>query len=163
MRHDLVRWAGTLMAVGALVALPACDRDDHDDHEEFASLEVIDQGQASQPVVATWTHDGGWEGQLPSVSLSSANQRIVLGFRAYAEDGDEFTLSETGENSIRYRLDQGATEGILNMELDDEELFHGDHVHIYGLAQGITQIRFLFWHDDHADAETTGISISVVP
>lgn len=164
MRSHVGRTIGATLALTGLLALPACDRDSDDDHEDdFASLEVIDRGDPAQPVVAVWTAAAGWDGALPEISLASANQRISIGFRAYAEDGDEFTLSETGEYSIRYAVAAGAPAGIVDMDHDDPVLFHGDHVHVYGAAEGTTQIQFLFWHVDHADASTTPIAVNVVP
>ncbi len=161
MHSRITRLFGTTLALSALLLLPACDRDNQDDgHGEMEMLQVLDRGQTSQPVVATWTHDGGWEGALPSVSLSSSSQRIVLGFRAYDEEGHEITLSETGDDSIRFGLAAGATQGIIRTDLED--IFHGDHVYIHGQAAGSTQIQFHLWHDDHADQSTTAISITVV-
>ncbi len=162
MPFPFARRVATLLALPILLAVAACS-DDHDDgHGDMHMLEVIDRGQTNQPVVATWTLSGGWEGSLPSVSLSSTNQRISIGFRAFAPDGDEVTLSESGPLSIRYGLASGATTGIIDTGLADNVLFHGDHVHIYGTSTGSTQIQFLLWDVDHADRATTPISITVV-
>ena len=162
MKSNFVRRAATLLALPAVFFLAACDSDDDHGHNDMASLQVIDRGQTSQPVVATWTVNGGWEGSLPNVSLASTNQRISIGFRAFAADGDELTLSESGENSIRYSLASGAPSGIIDTGRAEGTLFHGDHVYIFGVAPGSTQVQFLLWHDDHAERATAPISVTVV-
>ena len=131
----------------------------HDHHHdgEIVRIEVVDRGQTDQPVVATWTKDG-WTGELPVVSLASTNKRISLGIKAIADDGDDLIAHDDLE--ARYALASGAPTGIIDVERDD--IFHGDHIHVYGVAAGVTQIRVLIWHDDHADLETDPIAISVV-
>jgi hypothetical protein len=164
MRIEFAR-GGTILALGALLALPACDRDSTgpNDHDvDMHALEVIDRGETAQPVVATWTLAGGWDGgsEIPTIDLTSANQRISIGFRAYDQNGEEITLEEDGEYSIRYRVENPA-QTALDMDHDDDTLFHGDHVHIYGAEPGSAEVRFIFWHVDHSDRETTPIGVPV--
>lgn len=164
MYRSLAFRPAVLLLLPVALFLGACDRgvtEADDDHEEFYRLQVIDRGQVDRPVVATWTAGQGWSGTLPAVSLSSTNQRISIGFRVFDEDGDELPLSEDGE-SIRYALATGAPQGIIDMGRAANVLYHGDHVHIYGVTAGTTRIQFLLWHIDHADDATDPIDITVV-
>lgn len=132
----------------------------------MASVQIIDQGQTAQPVVATWTAGGGWEGELPEIHLvGSPRGRIVLGVRAFDSDGDELTLTETGEYSVRFRLAAGAPQEVVDMSphgSSESVLFHGDHVYVYGASHGLTRIQFLLWHSEHADGVTDPIDIEVI-
>lgn len=159
MNRKLTRWIGTVAALGALLALPACDRDDDDDHEDMAILQVLDQTQPGQPVVATWTVQGGWTGALPDLPLGD-EVRLSLGLVVMADDGDQLTLEENGEFWMQYWLAGNAPTGIIDVGRDD--LFHGDHVHIYGASVGTTQIQFELWHVDHVEAATSAIDVNVV-
>lgn len=159
MNRNITRWIGTVAALGALLAVPACDRDDHDDdHEDLAVLEVRDRTQPGQPVVATWTHDGGWTGALPELT-TDPEDRLSLGFNALTSDGDPLQLEEDGEFFIQYWTAPGAPTGIIDTGRDD--LFHGDHVHVYALLAGTTQIQFELWHVDHVEDATTPIEVVV--
>ncbi len=131
----------------------------HDDDEALGTVEIIDRGQTARPVVATWTHDGGWEGELPVLDLAAA-ERLSLGARIYDGDGQEHTLEEDGEWSVRFWTAEGAEEGIVDLDRDD--IFHGDHVHLYGLEAGTTELVFILWHDDHAEDQTDGIEFTVI-
>jgi hypothetical protein len=161
MRSKLPRWIGTAAALGALLVVPACDRDDVDDHDDMHALEVVDRTVSGQPTVATWTLAGGWEGELPVLDISDdPNARLSLGLRAFDPDGDQLTLVEGGEFFMQYWLAPDAPEGVV--DLDRDGLFHGDHVHVYGEAAGTTQIRFELWHVDHEERATGPISLTVV-
>lgn len=157
-----VRPIGTFLLLGVLAALPACDRDPVDEeHGEPESLEVTHVDAEGEPLVATWTIDGGWDGELPSIELDAEEPILVLGFRAFDDEGHEIELSETGEFEIRYDpVDEEQT--VLDMDRPDEELFHGDHVHLYGAAPGSTDIRFAVWHGNHSDRDLPAIQVTVV-
>jgi hypothetical protein len=161
MLNKTTRWMGTVAVLGAFLALPACDRDDHDDHDEMEILQVLNRGESGQPVIATWTRDGGWTSNsaIPDLPLGE-DIRHSLGFVATAGDGDTFDLDEDGEYWIQFWLAPGAPTGIV--DLDRDNIFHGDHVHIYGQGLGTTQIQFELWHVDHVENATTPISITVV-
>lgn len=165
MSHTFARRIGSFLALGALLALPACDRDSvtDEDHEDLNSLEVIDRSEAGQPVVATWTLAGGWgsESALPIISLADQEGLIVLGFRAFAPDGDELELSEDGEFSIRYRV-ADESQDVVDMARSEDERFHGDHVHLYGAAPGTTAVHFELRHAGHVERETGAIDVTVV-
>lgn len=154
-----------LAASVPLVALfAACDRHPHEPngHDDLHRVEIIDRGQTESPVVATWTAATGWQGTLPSISLSTPTQRASLGARIYDDDNQQLTLTEGGENSIRWALAPNAPAGVIVTDDSRGQRFHGDHVHIYGQAAGTTRIQFLLWHFDHADGATDPIEIRVV-
>jgi hypothetical protein len=145
------------------LAVAGCDRHPHDpeDHS-LGRVEIIDRGQTERPVVAVWTPDDGWTGELPAISLSSERKRISLGAAIYSRDGDPRALSREGEYSVRWSLAQGGATGIVATDDAPGDRFHGDHIHIYGLSAGTTQIEFLLWHGDHSDGATAPIAIRVV-
>ncbi len=148
-----------VLALASTVALAACGSDDHGHPPDgdLVRAEIIDRGQTSQPVIAEWNAGEGWDGELPEAGIGEDN-RLSLGVRMYDADGDQL-IEREGEYTARYALADGAATGVL--DLDGEEIFHGDHVHIYGAAEGSTEIIFVLWHDDHVEASTTPISITV--
>jgi len=161
MFNKLLRAGVYAGAFVSLTALAGCDRNPLDQsHGLLGKVEIIDRAITGRPVVATWTHDGGWQGTLPQISLSAAQPRISLGARMYTRDGTERTF-DTGEYSVRYYVPANAPQGILNTD-QGLGLFHGDHVHIYGQGVGETQVRFVLWHGSHDDGETASIAIHVV-
>lgn len=162
--HHLRR-AGLALSLPVLALAPACDRSstdpNGDPHRELDRVEIIDRGQTAQPIVATWTADGGWDtNALPSIDLEH-QERVSLGVNIYDSDGVQLTLQSGGEYSARYALASGAQQGVIDLDRPDDNIFHGDHVHIYGLDEGTTQVQFVLWHADHADGSTDPISIEV--
>lgn len=158
-----IRKVGALALLLLAGTLTACDRDPVspiDDHS-IGRVEILDRGQEGRPVVAAWDRDGGWTGSLPAIDLSSAQQRVSLGVRIFAGDGTERPLQRDGEYSARWRLDDGAPAGIVATSDAPGARFHGDHVHLYGVAPGETRVRFVLWHFDHDDGETPPIAIRV--
>lgn len=161
LKSSTVLW----MVAPIAFALGACDRGvtGLEEHEEFHTVQVIDRSQAERPVVATWVRGQGWTGQLPTVRLSADPARVLLGFRVLSDDGDELRL-DGSPYSIRFGLAQSATTGIIaTTPADRGEIFHLDHVYLYGLAAGTTQIRFILWDRDHADDSTDPITVTVAP
>lgn len=159
---------GLLLTIPALLLLGACDTftgsdDDHDDddeHEGLARVE-IEARDGSGETLAVWTDDDGWEDEaLPS--LEEDGERAVWTVRMFAEDGDEFPLEEGGEYEARYAVDDDAPGEVIyfdedgEVEIDGEEteLFHGDHIYVYPQNAGTTRLRFILWHDDHAEDST---------
>lgn len=153
------------MLAPAMIALGACDRGitNPGDHEEFYTVQVIDRSQAERPVVATWVRGQGWTGQIPTIRLSNDPARVTLGFRVLSDDGDELRL-DGSPYSVRFGLAQGAQTGIIaTTPAQQGEIFHLDHVYLYGLAAGTVQIRFILWDRDHADDSTDPIGVTVAP
>jgi len=138
----------------------------HDD--EVASVE-IEKRDGSGETLATWTEENGWDTDaLPA--LEEGGDFSGWTVRMFAEDGDEIELEEGGEFEARYAVDSEAPQDVIYFDSSGEveladgsegELFHGDHVHVYPQNAGTTQLRFLLWHDNHADAETALIDLTV--
>jgi hypothetical protein len=165
MKHRI----GARLAALALVpvlALAACDRSPvrNNDHEQLGRVVILDRSTTPHTPLATWTHTGGWDrAELMQVSHGREDHRtrVSLGAQMFTRGDQQIELSRTGEYSVRYGVasDPG---NVVDMSYDN--IFHGDHVHIYGHhadgRTGTTQIVFSLWHVDHSDGETTPIAIT---
>ena len=129
---------------------------DHDhDHGEVDELKILDRSEDPHEEVAEY-HDGHWYGELPHVHV---DDNVSLGAEFYDDHGDEIPIGGGEEYELAVELADGAEEGVV--EIDPDEHWHGDHVHIYGEAEGETEVVFSLWHDDHADWESEPIPIEV--
>lgn len=161
MRSRNIVWV-TLFLLPAFFMITGCDRDDHHHHHaEMHRVNIIDRTQTARPVIATWTRADGWNVDV-LYELNIANERVSLGVEIFDDHNDPIEICRGCEYQVRYWIAQGATEGIIDLSLNQDLLFHGDHVHIYALATGETEIEFLLWHGDHADAATTPVRFRVV-
>lgn len=167
---------GLLLTIPALLLLGACDAftgsdDDHDDeddhHERLARVELLAR-DGTDETLAVWTaEDNEWNVEALPL-LEEGGERAVWTVRMFAEDGDEFTLEEGGEYEAQYAIEDGGQDVIYfdddgEVEVDGEEveLFHGDHIYVYPQNAGTTRIRILLWHDDHAEDDTDFIDLTV--
>lgn len=154
------------LLIPAMIFITGCDRDDHDHgHEDMERVNIIDRTQTARPVIATWTHAAGWNTDVLyelSVSAEENRTRVSLGVEVFNDHDEKIELCENCEFEVRYWIAQGASQGIIDLSVDEAELFHGDHVYIYGLNLGETEIEFILWHGGHADASTTPVTFRVV-
>lgn len=172
----LIRWSlllvlPALLFVGACDTFSSADDDDHDDeehHDDDLARVQLETRDGTDEVVAVWTDDDGWDvDALPAIDVNG--DHAVWTVRMFVEDGDEIELVEGGEFEARYAVDGDAPQDVIyfdasgDMEVDGEELelFHGDHVHVYPQNVGTTRIRFLLWHDNHSDDDTAFIDLVV--
>jgi hypothetical protein len=160
----------TLALAAPLLALAACERSPTgvDDHQLLERVVILDRSTVPHTPVATWNRATGWDrATLMQVShAAEANRtRVSLGVQMFNRGGEQVALTRDGEYSVRYGV-QSDPSGVVDMNRT-EELFHGDHVYIYGRNDtrrtGTAQIVFELWHIDHSDAETTPIGITFVP
>jgi hypothetical protein len=160
----------TLALLGTVLALAGCDRDpvDPPGHALLGTVAVLDRTATPQVVLATWTHDGGWDRDVLGTLSHGAEQdrtRMVLGVRMWTQSGAEIQLVEDGEYEARYYVDSDP-DGVIDMD-SDQERFHGDHVYVFGHhPEGLTGtawLRFVLWHDGHGDGETDSIGLTVAP
>jgi hypothetical protein len=159
-----------LAALAPALVLAACDRSTTgiEDHAALDRVVILNRATVPHTPIAEWTHQGGWNVQnLMNVShAAEANRtRVSLGAQMFTRGGEQITLSRDGEYSIRYGVttDPG---NVVDMN-PGFDLFHGDHIHIYGFnterRTGTAQIVFALWHGDHSDGQTTPIGITFVP
>jgi hypothetical protein len=160
----------TLALAAPLLALAACERSPTgvDDHAALGQVVILDRSTVPHTPIATWNHATGWDrATLTQVShAAEANRtRVSLGAQIFTRGGEQVELTRDGEYSVRYGVASDLS-GVVDMNRT-EELFHGDHVHIYGRndtrATGTAQIVFALWHIDHSDGETAPIGITFVP
>jgi hypothetical protein len=156
---------GSLLPVLALV--PACDRSPVDpfDHHALGQVVILDRSTVPHTPLATWNHATGWDrAELMTVSHATEDHRtrVSLGAQMFTRGGEQITLSSTGEYSFRYGV-QADPDNVVDMDVG-ADLFHGDHVHIYGYHEdrrvGSADILFALWHGDHDDGLTTPIRIT---
>jgi len=156
------------LLIPAIIFLAGCDRStdpDNDHVDDMEIVNIIDRTITARPILATWTHDDGWDRNVLYELSKSAEEdrtRVSLGVEVFNSHGEQLELCEGCEYEIRYWIAQNAPTGIIDLSLDEDILFHGDHVHIYGIDVGETRIEFILWHGDHADAATTSITFRVV-
>jgi hypothetical protein len=158
------------LAALAPIALAACDSrlpTEAHDHHQLGQVVILDRSTLPHTVLATWTHAGGWDRQnLMDISHAAeeTRTRVSLGARMYTRGGEEITLSRDGEYSFRYGVHADPS-GLIDMDVT-ADIFHGDHVHLYGRNDtrptGTAQIIFALWHGDHDDGVTTPISVTFV-
>lgn len=129
--------------------------DDHDhDHGDVSDLTILDRND-DEAEVAEY-HDGHWHGELPHVHVE---ENLSLGAVFEDEDGHEIPIGHDEEYELGVRVADDAETGIVSIDEDDD--FHGDHVHVHGEAEGETELVFMLWHDDHADWESEPIAVEV--
>lgn len=132
--------------------------DDHGhEHGHVDRLTILDRAHDPHEEVAEF-HDDHWEewSELPHIHV---DDNVSLGGEFVDDHGDEIHIGSDYEYELGVRVCEEAEEGIV--EIDEEEDFHGDHVHIHGVAEGETEVVFMLWHDDHADWESDPITIEV--
>jgi len=131
--------------------------DDHDDvaDEEFDELgieefTVLDRAHDPHEEVA-YVHGDHWHGSLPEIPHGD---NVSLGADIEDEDGDTFELD--GEFELRVALAPDEPDDVVSFD------YHGDHVHIIGEQEGVVDIVFQIYHDDHADYQSAPITAQVV-
>jgi hypothetical protein len=161
------RRLGLLAVIPALALATACDRSPTDPigHNELGQVVILDRSTVPHTPIATWNHATGWDRtDLMTVShATEANRtRVSLGAQMFTRGGQAITLSSDGEYSVRYGVSADPN-SVVDMNVG-AELFHGDHVHIYGHhvegRTGTADLVFALWHVDHSDGETTPIRIT---
>jgi hypothetical protein len=153
--------AGTLMVAG-------CDRSpvDPPGHSALGTVVIVDRTAIPQVPLATWTHTDGWD-RTELTTLSHAAEpdrtRISLGVRMWTQGGQEILLVEGGEYEARYGV-TADPDGVIDTD-PALDLFHGDHLHVYGFHEegrtGTAELVFVLWHDGHSDGQTTGIDLTI--
>lgn len=165
MKQNVLRTAAAALAV-TLASVAACDRSPVEQvHPGIGTVAITDRGAVPQVVLATWTHDGGWDRDiLATVSHAAEGDRtrIVLGVRMWNRADEEYQLVEGGEYEARYGVVSDPA-SVVDMD-PSRELFHGDHVYVYGHhadgRTGTAELRFVLWHDGHSDGETDPVGLT---
>ncbi len=152
----------------AMVGLTGCDRDPTEPpgHHLLGTVEILNRATVPHTLLATWTHDGGWDTDVLMTLSHGAEDdrtRASLGARMFTRGGEEIELVRDGEYTVRYGP-YADPDGVIDMD-EALGLFHGDHVHVYGFHQegrtGTAQLVFALWHGDHADDQTDPIGFTI--
>ena len=159
---------GTMLALGTFAGcLGDDDEDDHDDHHDdhdhddhghghfdelgIYEFQLLDRAHDPHAEIS-YMHGDHWHGagDFPTVP---AGDNLSIGAAAYDENGDEIELWDDYE--FQAAVASGADEDIVSFD------FHGDHLHIIGEEEGLTEIVFQVWHDDHADYQSEPLAVTV--
>jgi len=126
-------------------------QEDYQVFDEMNVFEILNRQNEGQKTA--YVHGDHWHGNLPSVGVEDY---ISLGANIESPDGQQRALNSDGfPYGLTVDLAEGAQEGIV--EFKD----HGDHVHITGLSEGITQVVFKWTHDGNTRFTTPPINVSV--
>ena len=131
--------------------------DDHDhEHDEFVSeFQLLDRAYDPHEEIS-YVDGDHWHGEddFPTIPVGDT---VSIGASVEDADGEEITLGT--EYELGVELAEDAEEGIV--EIDEDEDYHGDHVHVHGESAGETEVVFTLIHDDHVDYETPPLTVRV--
>jgi len=135
------------------------DGDDHGDDDEdgfinelgLYEFQLLDRAHDPHEEIS-YMHDDHWHssGDFPMVPVGD---NLSVGAEAADEDGNEIELWDDYE--FRAAVASGADEDVVSFD------FHGDHIHVIGEQEGLTEVVFQVWHDDHADYQTEPLAVQV--
>ena len=130
----------------------AHDRDhDRDNESPIAEFVILDR-RADRESVADVDGDH-WHGRLPDVPQGG---RVSLGAVIVSADGRHRDLSDPSVNDFGVALAPGAPAGVV------EFVDHGDHVHVRGVAVGVSEVVFTWTHRGELRYTTPPIAVRVV-
>ncbi|WP_394742582.1 hypothetical protein [Natronococcus roseus] len=125
------------------------DHDDDDHHMEVEEFELLDHESGEQ---LAYVHDDHWDHGPLYVPLEDA---VAVEAHVEDADGEEIAFGEDEEYQLEAEIVEGAEE---NVEIES----HGDHVELTGEEEGITELVFQIWHDDHSDWDSPELEVEVV-
>lgn len=104
--------------------------------QEIHTFDLLDRHNDNERVA--YVHDDHWDGSIPTITIGES---ISLGAFIVSVDERERELDPDGEvNGFVVLLAPHVPEGKVSLEN------HGDHVYIYGIEAGITQVIFQWVH-----------------
>ena len=129
--------------------------DDHDHHhgeeDEIGEFTLLNRRNDNEEVA--YVHGNHWHGSLPGIDVGGS---ISIGANIVSADDRERELDAEGEiNGLTVSLHEGAEAGIVDFAQ------HGDHVHVIGVKEGITQIVFHWTHRGEIRYTTPPIQVVV--
>ncbi|MBP1922063.1 hypothetical protein J2751_001068 [Halorubrum alkaliphilum] len=127
----------------------ADDDHDHDGTSSIAEFELLDSDGED---VLAWVHDDHWDGGLPTIEEGHS---LTVEANVEDEEGHALDLGGDATYEIRAEVLDAAADGVVSLDN------HGDHVDIHGEEEGVTELEFMLWHDDHADYTTPPITVQV--
>ncbi len=144
-----------LILVAGLLVMAGCEEeaaepvDEPDEHAEDITFEIIDR---SEDEVVAYVCGDHWHGELPGI-LEGDNSSLGA---FILEDEEEVELD--GEHhALGVDYADGADQETVSFDS------HGDHVHIIGEQEGITEVVFHLLHNGEVDFETPPIEVKVSP
>ncbi len=127
------------------------DDESEPDDLEVEEFDIIDRDDDS---VAVYIHGDHWHDDPLEVPH---DDNLSLGAHVEDEEGDEIELGD--EYELAVEVSDSAEEGIVEIEPDED--FHGDHVHLHGVDDGFTTVVFQVRSNDHVVYETPGLEVVV--
>ena len=124
---------------------------DHDHESPIAEFVILDRGADRESVADV--HGEHWHGRIPDVPLGG---RVSLGAVIVSADGRDRDLSDPSVNDFGVALAPGAPDGVVAF------VDHGDHVHVRGVAVGVSEVVFTWTHRGELRYTTPPIAVRVV-
>lgn len=149
-----------LLALPAMLLFSACDSNDDHDDDHFGQLERVEvRDRASGELYASYTRSGGdsFDGD---VHLHPGDE-VALNVLFFDEDGNQASLSESGEFSLGIRLAEVGRDGVDSVPDIVAFEAHGDHADIEALAEGETYLVFQLMHGGHSDGDSPALRFEV--
>lgn len=125
--------------------------DEHFDDIGIYELQLLDRGHDPHNEIS-YMHDDHWDRAADFPSIAE-DEYLSIGAEAYDEDGQELDL--WGEYELHAAVPPHGDENLVSFES------HGDHVHIYGAAEGLTEIVFLLVGDGDVAYQSDGIAVTI--
>lgn len=113
------------------------------------TFELLDRGHDPHEEMA-YMHDDHWHGSFHPVPHG---EYLSVGAHVEDESGDTIDLGD--DYTLQLSVAPGGSEEIVSFD------HHGDHVHVHGEEEGITEVVALIVHDGHVDYQSDRISVQV--
>lgn len=119
------------------------------DDLDVETFEALDRAHGPPEEVA-YVHGDHWHGNIGTLSVDETRS---VGAHVDTEDGEHLHLGEEYELSVY--IAPGSDEEILDLES------HGDHVHLTGRVEGITEVVFVLLEDGIGVYQSPPITVQV--
>lgn len=141
-----------LLPLALVALLAACDNPItyQTDHLEAVELIVLD---ATGAELARTVENREWVGPAAEAGLAvPAGETLTLRVRFVTLEGDEVPITARAGLTLRVEWE---TDGLAVHEA------WGERDELHGLQPGTTALRFLAWHESHADFITPPLDLTV--
>lgn len=125
--------------------------DDHFDDIGIYELQLLDRARDPHEEIS-YMHGDHWHGS-GDFPMVPEGDYLSIGATAFDEDGSELDLWD--EYELHAAVAPGGNENPVSFES------HGDHIHIHGEAEGLTEIVFILAENGEAAYQSDTIAVTV--